>query len=264
MKVESVSRISLQTLPEPLAPVAHSALGYLLDWDGCVAVSNQLVPAAVRFMQADPTRIVIVSNNSSNTVGDFLSILDGVGLCLDPAQIILAGVETLRRAAEDKTRPTLVLSDPRMRAEARRLGVLLGPGRPERVVLLRDTRFSYARLEKAADAIARGAPLLVANPDTSHPSKDGRRKPETGAWLAAIRACTGIPDARVEIIGKPEPALFQRGCAALGLSPSEVMMIGDNPSTDIRGAENLGIRSLLVDKDPGLFFSALNRELRIA
>ncbi len=259
-----MSRISLQIAPEPASPGARSALGYLLDWDGCIAVSNKLVPAAIRFMQAHPTRIAIVSNNSTNTVGDFLSILDAAGLCLDPEQIILAGVETLRRAAEDRTLPTLVLSDPRMRAEARRLGVVLGAGQPERVILLRDTRFSYSRLEKAADALSRGARLLVANPDTSHPGSDGRRKPETGAWLAAIRACTDVPDDRIEIIGKPKPTLFKQGCAALGLAPDEILMIGDNPSTDILGAESLGIRSLLVDKEPGLFFAALNRDLRIA
>lgn len=259
-----MSRASLQLARDITPPAAPEALGYLLDWDGCIAVSNQLVPEAVRFMQADPSRIAIVSNNSTNTVSDLLSILDTAGLCLNPEQIILAGVETLRRAGEDKTRPTLVLSDPRMRAEARRLGIALDAVRPERVVLLRDTRFSYARLEKSADALSRGAQLLVANPDTSHPARDGRRRPETGAWLAAIRACTTIRDDQIEIIGKPQPALFQKGCAVLRMSEDEIVMIGDNPATDIIGAEQLGIRSLLVDKDPGQFFEALNRELRIA
>ena len=48
-------------------------------------------------------------------------------------------------------------------------------------------------------------------------------------------------------IDKPHSSLFKRGLEKLNLSPHEVIMIGDNPENDIKGAEALGIRSYLVE-----------------
>jgi 2-haloacid dehalogenase len=42
-------------------------------------------------------------------------------------------------------------------------------------------------------------------------------------------------------ISKPDPAFFRRAAADLGLQPSEVLCVGDNPSTDVRGALAAGI-----------------------
>ncbi len=40
---------------------------------------------------------------------------------------------------------------------------------------------------------------------------------------------------------KPDPGFFRRAAGELGLQPSEVLCVGDNPSTDVRGALVAGI-----------------------
>jgi 2-haloacid dehalogenase len=42
-------------------------------------------------------------------------------------------------------------------------------------------------------------------------------------------------------ISKPDPAFFHRAAAELGLQPPELLCVGDNPSTDVRGALCAGI-----------------------
>ncbi len=42
-------------------------------------------------------------------------------------------------------------------------------------------------------------------------------------------------------ISKPDPAFFRRAAAELGLQPAEVLCVGDNPATDVRGALAAGI-----------------------
>jgi YjjG family noncanonical pyrimidine nucleotidase len=42
-------------------------------------------------------------------------------------------------------------------------------------------------------------------------------------------------------ISKPDPAFFLRAAAQLGLQPSEVLCVGDNPATDVQGALAAGI-----------------------
>lgn len=259
-----MGRTSISRATEPAAATVSAARGFLLDWDGCCAVDNLLVPSAVRFLKINRHRSVIVSNNSSNTPGDFLRILSKAGIEMRAEQIILAGVEALSRAAASGSRQTWVLSDPRMRFMARRLGVCLDAESPDLVVLLRDTRFSYLRLEKVINALGSGASLIVSNPDMTHPGRGGTIRPETGALLAAIRACIKISESQLEIVGKPAAGLFLKGCAVLDQDPASLVMIGDNPATDIAGAEALGMGALLVAPSPEHFFRGLVETLRIA
>ena len=89
--------------------------------------------------------------------------------------------------------------------------------------------------------LARGLPLIVANPDLTHPGEDGPVI-ETGALLALLEAC--VPGARSCVAGKPSAHLFR---VALGpVAPEAAVMIGDNPDTDIAGARRLGMPSIHV------------------
>lgn len=259
----------MTTLPETVLSLTdcrslHNAAGYLVDWDGCCAFDNVLVPGAIRFLAHVQDRAAIISNNSSNTVGDFLEILRKSGIAMRPEQIVLAGMEALRRAVELRSRTALVLSAPKMRGVARKLGLTLVREEPDIVVLLRDTRFSYPRLERAVNALRNGARLIVANPDLTHPGRDGRVRPETGALLAALGACIDLTSIDIEIVGKPSPRLFEKGCAAIRAAPETVVMLGDNPSTDLAGARALGIEAILVSPQPSGFFDNLTTALKSA
>ena len=90
---------------------------------------------------------------------------------------------------------------------------------------------------RALRQLQAGARLVVANPDTCHPSAEGDAVPETGALLAAIHAV--LPDHPFESLGKPAPTLFDIALARAGLRASEAVMIGDNDATDGHGARAL-------------------------
>jgi 4-nitrophenyl phosphatase len=151
----------------------------------------------------------------------------------------------------------LVLGDSRIKAYARHLGLPLAQDDADLVVLLRDIRFSYSRLERAANCLKAGARLIVANPDTSHPGRRGTLIPETGALYAALMACVEETSVETEVIGKPRPRLFERACDALGIAPKSAVMIGDNPETDIAGADALGMQSILIGARSNIEFHSL-------
>ncbi len=223
-----------------------NASGVLLDWDGCVAVADRPTAWAIRFIQERLNKIAIVSNNSTSVPEDFAHILAKHGIEIDPRRIILAGVEALKRAAELEPRSVLVLGDSRIKAYARGLGLPIVHDNAELVVLLRDLRFSYSRLQRAVNCLKAGARLIVANPDMTHPGNHGALVPETGALHAAISACLDGIAVETEVIGKPAPRLFERACHALGVKPQAAIMIGDNPATDIAGADAMSMQSILI------------------
>jgi HAD superfamily hydrolase (TIGR01549 family) len=48
---------------------------------------------------------------------------------------------------------------------------------------------------------------------------------------------------------KPSPSIFKAVLELLGVEPSEAVMIGDSPEDDVAGAEAVGIRGLLLDRE---------------
>jgi 4-nitrophenyl phosphatase len=263
--VEFLVQVSLQALPGGVdvstalsdGEAVASARAVLLDWDGCIALGDRLQPAALRFMASRLDRVAVVSNNTTMLPEDFAAILHRAGLALPLDRIVLAGTEALARAVEIGPRRVMVLGDTRMRAYGRRLGLNIVREDADLVVLLRDTRFSYARLERAANALIRGADLVVANPDLVHPGPGGRVTPETGALLAALTACTAGAGLRQEVVGKPSERLFRRALSVLGVQGEEAVMIGDNPATDLAGAAAIGARGILIGPRSGLGFDEL-------
>ncbi len=47
-----------------------------------------------------------------------------------------------------------------------------------------------------------------------------------------------------EGIRKPDPEIFRRALARLGVSAGEAVFVGDNPEADIRGAQAVGMRTI--------------------
>jgi putative hydrolase of the HAD superfamily len=58
-----------------------------------------------------------------------------------------------------------------------------------------------------------------------------------------------IVDSRRHGRVKPHPTIFQSALGQLGVAASEAVMVGDSLAEDVEGAEALGMRALLVDRE---------------
>ena len=56
-------------------------------------------------------------------------------------------------------------------------------------------------------------------------------------------------------VRKPDPEIFRLGVAALGLEPSEIVMIGDSPDKDILPAQSIGCHTCAIGDRPLLHIS---------
>ena len=229
---------------------ALAAQGAILDLDGTLIREDRPLPGAARLLARFGPRCVIASNNSSDTAASLSRRLAAMGLEVPADRIVLAGEEALRLIARRHPGArVLLLGAPALHGAARALGLRPDRGGGEVALLCRDEAFDYAALRRLTDLVRAGAPFYVANPDLTHPGANGRPVPETGALLAALRACVG-PSVRPEIIGKPGPRLFARSLELLGLPADQILVIGDNPATDIAGARAIGLRGLLIGAHP--------------
>ncbi|SCD76870.1 HAD-hyrolase-like [Streptomyces sp. ScaeMP-6W] len=98
----------------------------------------------------------------------------------------------------------------------------------------------WGRLAEAAYAVARGVPWFASNTDLTIPSGRGIA-PGNGAAVEVVRIATG---ATPQVAGKPLPPMHRE--TVLRTGADRPLVVGDRLDTDIEGAFNGGVDSLLV------------------
>lgn len=223
--------------------------GFVFDLDGCVWNGGVLNPGAAEGLAAlhrGGRALAFISNNSRATGADLRARLHelGVGVAehvLTPLEII--GDVIRARAGQARV---LVIGAAEMAAVIARAGhETVGVdawARATVVAVGNDFDLTYERLTAAARAAAAGALLVTPNLDPRLPIEGGQFLPGCGAIVEAVALAAGV---RPLVVGKPEPPLFRLALDRLGLPPSEVAMVGDSLSSDIRGGRGVGMRTVL-------------------
>ena len=228
-----------------IGDIAHAPIdgceAIFCDLDGCLVSGGHVYPNVRTFVANNADRLWIVSNNSSDTAETLSSRIAAVGLAVAAERILLAGEQAVRRIAA--THPGAAVSlyaEAPVRNLARTLGLQIENRKPDIALLARDAGFSLRDLGRLIDEVQDGATLIVTNIDTVHPDARGRPVPETGAVVAAIRACD--PSIRFTSIGKPAPDLVELALGRSGAAPAACVFIGDNDGTDGVAARAAGVR----------------------
>ena len=233
-----------------LSPYAAivAADAVLVDLDGCFLCGNALAEGAREMYEVVGDRLFVVSNNSTMTAEEMATVLTDYGVSIPSEQILLAGAFMVDRTAQQYPGAnTYMMAGRALRQYASEQGLHScdeWENNIDVVLLARDVDLCYDRLVIASKLLHAGVPLLAANPDFSHPDKDGCPVPETGSLLSALRRI--VPEVKPVVIGKPEPLLFEEALRRGGCSPHNAVMIGDNPETDLAGAARLGIPTYLI------------------
>ncbi|WP_048648192.1 HAD-IIA family hydrolase [Nitratireductor soli] len=230
--VSSMASLSLQPLDH------HAAI--LCDLDGCLITGDHVYDGARGFVARNAGRLWIVSNNSSDTAETLSARLHGMALPITPERIVLAGEQTVRQLARKHPGARIALhAEAPIRDLASDLGLAVDEGAPECILLARQTTFDLNSLGRLLAQLESGAALHVANLDRTHPGPNGHPMPETGALLAALRACR--PDVSFRSIGKPAPDLIDIALKHADAARDDAIFIGDNPETDGLAARAAGI-----------------------
>jgi HAD superfamily hydrolase (TIGR01450 family) len=251
----------------------------LLDADGVLWRGAEVIPQApgfIRRAQAAGHRCVLVSNNAGPSRTDYAYKCTRLGLNLGEPDVFsvnyLAGPWLRRRYP---AQPVLLVGSPQLGSAILAHGVNLvssedwltqhgliaADGAPvagrapadiaahltddhfAAVLMGMDTHINYMQLALASVAVQRGAVLLAANEDWTYPIPGGLLLPGNGSLVEVVaHTASAVP----EFLGKPAPHLLELIEAETGVSPEQMLMIGDRWETDVQFAVNGGIRGWLV------------------
>ena len=230
----------------------------LVDLDGVVYRGAQPVPGVAELLRkraAAGDRVIYVTNNSRSHRDEYEARLRKMGVPVAPngEQSIVTAARAAAVLLADSNPPprlAMVLGGPGLARELRDVGIaVVTPterglaAQPDALVVGVDFSLTYSRLSISATAVRRGARFVATNRDPIYPTAEGLNA-GAGAMVAAVAvAADREPDL---VIGKPEPRLFEAAAELAGLPVHEAVVIGDGLATDIRAANRVGARSILM------------------
>jgi glycerol 3-phosphatase-2 len=222
----------------------------IFDLDGVVYLGTQPVlaaPESIRATVEDGVPVAYVTNNASRSAADVASLLRSIEVPASPDEVFTAARAAAEMLATDlfAAAPVLVVGAQALSDVIREVGltpVARADERPLAVVQGYGPQVGWPILAEACVAIRAGARWVATNRDATMPSPRGPL-PGNGSLVAALSTALGgrEPD---DVVGKPEPALFQ--LAARHRGAAHVLVVGDRLDTDIEGSARAGMDGLLV------------------
>jgi NagD protein len=220
--------------------------GFLIDMDGVIYRSAQLIDGAVEFvrlLQDWNIPFLFLTNNSQRTRRDVATKLERMGIPVEERHIFTCAMATARFLARQRPRGTAyVIGEGGLHTALHQNGYSVVDRSPDYVVVGEGRTLSFEMLEAAVQMVLGGAKLIATNLDPNCPTQHGTR-PGCGAIVSLIEAATGI---KAFSVGKPSPVMMRIARKELGMATSETIMIGDTMETDILGGAQMGYRTILT------------------
>lgn len=218
------------------------------DLDGVIYLGPTGVPGAVDgvdALHALGKRVIFVTNNAARSGEQVAHHLRELGFAADPDDLVTSAqvaADILSRRLPAGSR-ILVAGTENLANLMRSMGFVVvasADDDPDAVIQGYDPEMSWPRLGEAALAVQGGAEWFATNADATIPRERGIL-PGLGAALNVVGNTVPI---RPTIFGKPYRPMLDFALAKTGAK--RPIFIGDRLDTDIEGANNAGMASMLV------------------
>jgi HAD superfamily hydrolase (TIGR01458 family) len=230
-------------MTEPLANVD----GLLLDIDGVLATSWQPIPGSVeamRWIRDAGIGFRLITNTTTHTRAELADTLVAAGFEVGPEEIVTAVVATASYLREHHPgAPTYVLSDGDAAHDLTGVEAVDAPESAEVIVIGgASDAFSYDAVNRIFRRLMEGAVLVGMHRNLFWRTAVGWEL-DGGAYLAGLEAASGV---EATICGKPAAAYFASALSLLGVAAERAIMVGDDITNDILGAQAAGLRAVQV------------------
>jgi 4-nitrophenyl phosphatase len=235
--------------------------GLIIDMDGVLWHGNKPMPGLIEFfseLRLCAIPFVLATNNASLTQQQYVDKLAEMGVEIKHCEILTSSMATAQYLIQHlptDMRRVFVIGEDGLRQPLIEHGFTLTDlyqvNQPDKgifdqgadlVVSGLDRKLTWDKLATATLNINAGAQFFATNSDTTLPTELGEVM-GNGGVLAALEAVTGV---KAISIGKPAPILYQQALDLLGTTQANTIAIGDRLNTDILGAVNAGMRSIMV------------------
>jgi HAD superfamily hydrolase (TIGR01458 family) len=221
----------------------------LFDLDGVFYVGDQLIEGSLdtlHWCNENNIPYLFITNTTSKPPQAIVNKLSGFGINTEVSRIMsppVAAIDWLKQ--QGIQRISLYIGEP-TRSVFSEFQLVTLEDEPTEAVIIGDMgeAWSFEVMNQAFRQLMQAPPpaMLALGMTRYWRSPDGLRL-DAGAYVSALQYASGIEPV---VLGKPAHVFFHSAVQRLGVSLDEVVMIGDDISSDIDGAQQAGLRGLLV------------------
>jgi HAD superfamily hydrolase (TIGR01450 family) len=254
--MEKIQEIAIETLIDRYEVLLLDAFGVLVHSSGTLAGAVELITELNRSVKP----YFILTNDASRLPATAASLYQNMGLAIEADRIITSGALLEGYFAQNRltgSRCVVLGPEDSVRYVEMAGGLVVSPKDAFDVLVIGDES-GFPFLD-TVDSVLTGlirkldhgehVHLVLPNPDLIYPKSD-RDFGITGGGIALILEAAlrqrypGQSNLQFDRLGKPYDVIFKEALRRSGTR--NMVMIGDQLATDIRGAHSFGIDSVLV------------------
>lgn len=213
----------------------------LCDIGGVLYVGNEPIKGAVAAIKELKKHypVKFLTNTTQKTSSQVVENLQNMGFDIQSNEIITALDVTKMFLENEKSYAEFLLTDDAFSF----FDDLKYYDKKYVVVGDAQKNFNYENLNRAFRKLMGGASLLAIAKNRYFKDFDNELSMDAGCFVSALEYASGQS---ASLIGKPSKEFYHLACASLHVKPNECMMIGDDIEGDIKGAQEAGIKAVLV------------------
>ena len=219
--------------------------GVLFDLDGGIFQGDRQIPGAedvLHKIQIAKIPYRFITNTTRMTKYNLINMLSKMGFSVNPKEIFAAPHAASEYCKLKRYKNiSLIVPDEEMKEDFSTFQFV--DENPEAIVMGDMGKlFTFELLNRLFLNIINGAELIAMHKNRYWNSADGLTL-DLGAFISALEYASGKS---AIVVGKPDPNLFKLAVYDWGLSEKSIYVVGDDLDGDICGANNAGMKSVLV------------------
>ena len=221
-----------------------SPRAFLIDLDGTLCIKNEPYPKAVQtvgYLRKEGYQVRFLTNITAKTPKVLHKQMCALGFDVYESEIFNASYACLLYLRSQPRARCHFMVDDAVKAYFNEMPTDIDS--PDFVVVGDyGHRFDFSSLNHAFRLLMNGAELIALQKSPYWISPEGMYL-DCGAFAALLEYAS---NKTAKIMGKPSELFFKIALDDLKLPTSEVIVVGDDITTDILGAARMGLRSVLV------------------
>lgn len=237
--------------------------GILSDIDGTLIFKGKPTPGAivaVNEIRKSGFKILFFTNTDSKSPQNVLKILNDHGFKVNREEIYTPIIALKEFLSNNLDKKSFFIATKEVEKEFQEFPQVEGSEIPDYVILCDfQDNWRVKRLNQAFQYALKGATLIGSQGNLYYLDRNGEPILDTGAFIEMISNASHKPS---RIFGKPSIHFFNQAVKKLDLNKEQVIVIGDDPSSDIHGALTSGLKAVLVKTGKGKSFDGLSGKIR--
>lgn len=220
----------------------------LFDLDGTIYYGSRIIDGAndaIRHCRDLGKRVFFLTNNSTRTRRQIHEKLRGMDIDCEFEEILTSGYVAALYARREQFANIYLCGSSNLADEFDALGIPIADvEHAHNLFIGYDPEFTYEKLTSAVRVALHAEKIIACNKERTFLGEGALPFPGCGGMVAPIEWCSGrMAD---YVIGKPNTLMLDMMSERLGLSPSEMLVVGDTYESDILMANKFGAHSVLI------------------